>query len=296
MTLIPRNQRPRRSMLYMPASNARALEKARTLAADVLIFDLEDAVSPAAKSEARHAAVAAAATKSYGAREILIRTNGLDTVWAQDDLVAAATSSADGVVLPKVSGAADITRAEAALRAAGARDDFAIWAMMESPRGVLCAEEAAAASPRLAGFIIGTNDLAKDLHCAHPADRAPMLYALQRCVMVARAYGLCAIDGVHMELDDDAGLAAACRQGRDLGFDGKSLIHPKQIAAANAAFSPSEAELARAARIVAAYKEAAAKGSGVAVLDGRLVEGLHAREAERVIAQAEAIATLQRGS
>ena len=292
MTLMPRTFRPRRSLLYMPASNARALEKARTLAADTLIFDLEDAVAPDAKADARAAAVAAAATKSYGPREILIRVNGLDTVWAEGDLSAAGASVADGVVLPKVSSPEDITRAEAALNAAGARADFAIWAMMETPRGVLCADRIAGASARLAGFIIGTNDLAKDLHSAHPADRAPMLYALQRCVMVARAYGLSAIDGVHMNIEDEASLVAACKQGRDLGFDGKSLIHPKQSAAANAAFAPSPDEIAQAERIVAAYRQAAAKGSGVAVLDGHLVEALHAGAAERLLAQARAIAAM----
>ena len=199
---------------------------------------------------------------------------------------------ADGVVLPKVSSPEDITRAEAALNAAGARADFAIWAMMETPRGVLCADRIADASPRLAGFIIGTNDLAKDLHAAHPADRAPMLYTLQRCVMVARAYRLSAIDGVHMNIEDEASLIAACKQGRDLGFDGKSLIHPKQIAAANTAFAPSPDEIAQAERIVAAYQQAAAKGSGVAVLDGHLVEALHAGAAERLLAQARAISAM----
>ncbi len=281
--------KPRRSMLFMPASNPRALEKARTLAADVLIFDIEDAVAPDAKEDARAAAVAAAATRSYGRREILIRVNGLGTTWAERDLAAVATSAADGVVLPKVNNVEDIPRAAPAWRARGARAELSIWAMMETPRSILEADRIAAAGPQLAGLIVGTNDLAKDLHSAHPHDRAPMLYALQRCVMAARAYGIQAIDGVHMDLEDEAALAAACRQGRDLGFDGKSLIHPKQIAAANAAFAPSAEELARAERIVAAYKEAEAKRAGVAVLDGRLVEVLHAREAERLIAHAAAI-------
>ena len=290
--MTPRTPRPRRSMLYMPAANSRALEKARTLAADALIFDLEDAVAPEAKAEARAAAVAAAATRSYGAREILIRINGLDTAWAESDLATAGASAAHGVVLPKVSSAEDITRAEAALVAAGAGADFAIWAMMETPRGVLHADQVAAASPRLAGFLIGTNDLAKDLRCAHPADRAPMHYALQRCVMVARAFELCVIDGVHMNIDDEASLIAACKQGRDLGFDGKSLIHPKQIAAANAAFAPAPEEVAQAERIVAAFQAATAKGLGVAVLDGHLIELLHVRAAERLITQARALAAM----
>jgi citrate lyase subunit beta/citryl-CoA lyase len=286
--------RPRRSALYMPASNTRALDKARTLGADVLIFDLEDAVAPDAKSAARAAAVAAAKSKGYGQREILIRANGLETSWAADDLTAVATSGADGAVLPKVNGPDDILRADALLRKAGAPDGLTLWAMMETPRGVLAAAAIASASPRMAGFVIGTNDLAKDLHCAHPSDRAPMLHALQHCVLAARAYGLSVLDGVHVELGDDAGFTAACRQGRAMGFDGKTLIHPKQIAGANAAFAPSSADLERAARIVAAHAEATGKGQGVTLLDGRLIEMLHVTEAERLIAQARVIAALER--
>jgi citrate lyase subunit beta/citryl-CoA lyase len=293
MTLSsPRTSRPRRSWLYMPASNARALDKAKQIAADGLIFDLEDAVAPDAKFSARTAAVAAVQSKAYGARELLIRANGLDTVWCEDDLKAIAASGADGVVLPKINAPEDIIRADAVLRASGAPDGLAIWAMMETPRGILAVDAIGAASPRLAGFLIGTADLAKDLHCAHPADRAPMLYALQHCILAARANDLSILDGVHVDLDDDAGFAAACGQGRAMGFDGKTLIHPKQVTQANAAFAPSEAEVARAQRIVAAHKEAAAKGQGVTVLDGRLVEVLHVREAERLIAQAQAIAAL----
>ena len=285
---------PRRSVLYMPASNPRALDKAKTLACDGLIFDLEDAVVPDAKLAARAASVAAVNSKAYGKREVLIRANGLDTGWAVDDLAAIAASAAAGVVLPKVNGPDDIRRADEILRKAGARDDLALWAMMETPRGILSAAAIAGTGGRLAGFIIGTADLAKDLHCAHPADRAPMLSALQLCVLAARAYGLFILDGVHVDLDDETGFAAACQQGRALGFDGKTLIHPKQIAAANAAFAPSAAELERAQRIVAAHKEAAAKGQGVVLLDGRLIEVLHVQEAERLMAQAETIAGLER--
>lgn len=286
--------RPRRSVLYMPASNPRALEKARTLAVDGLIFDLEDAVAPDAKPAARAAAVAAANSKTYGKREVLIRANGLDTPWAGGDLAAIATSAADGVVLPKVNGPDDVRLADDMLRKAGAPDHLKLWAMMETPRGILAAAAIAAAGPRIAGMIIGTADLSKDLHCAHPADRAPMLSALQLCVLAARAYGLFILDGVHVDLDDDVGYAAVCQQGRALGFDGKTLIHPKQVAAANAAFAPSATELERARRIVAAHKEAAAKGQGVTLLDGRLVEVLHVAEAERLMAQAETIAALER--
>jgi citrate lyase subunit beta/citryl-CoA lyase len=280
----------------MPASNTRALEKARTLQSDGLIFDLEDAVAPDAKVTARGAAVAAVNSKTYGKREVLIRANGLDTAWAGDDLAAVATSAADGVVLPKVNGPDDIRRADEILRKAGARDDLALWAMMETPRGILSAAAIAAAGGRLAGFIIGTADLAKDLHCAHPADRAPMLTALQLSVLAARAYGLAVLDGVHVDLDDEAGYVAACHQGRALGFDGKTLIHPKQIEAANAVFAPSVKELERAQRIIAAHKDARAKGQGVTLLDGRLIEVLHVQEAERLMAQADAIAELAGGA
>lgn len=279
---------PRRSALYMPASNARALEKAKTIAADVLIFDLEDAVAPEAKAQARAAAVAAVKGGGYGAREILIRANGLETSWCADDLAAVASSGAHGAVLPKVGGADDIRRAEALL--AGAPQSLALWAMIETPRGILNLREITAASPRLAGLIVGTADLAKDLHCAHPSDRWPMLAALQMCVLAARAYGLAVLDGVHLEIADMSGFDAACRQGRDLGFDGKTLIHPSQVAGANAAFSPSAEDLTRAKRLVAAHAEAAAQGQGVTLLDGRLVEALHVKEAERLLAQAALIA------
>ena len=288
--IASRVARLRRSMLYMPASNERALEKAKTLPVDALVFDLEDAVAPDAKIAARAAAVAAANSKAYGAREVLIRANALDTVWCADDLAAAAGSGADGVVLPKISGPDDVLRAAGILCTAGAPGHFALWAMMETPRGILASAAIADSSPRLAGFLIGTADLAKDLHCAHPADRAPMLYALQQCVLAARAFDLFVLDGVHIDLDDEAGFNDACQQGRAMGFDGKTLIHPRQIAGANVAFEPSAAEIARAQRLVAAHKVAAAKGKGVTVLDGRLVEVLHVREAERLLAQADMIA------
>lgn len=282
------SETPRRSALYMPASNARALEKAKTLGADMLIFDLEDAVAPEAKEGARDAAVAAVRGGGYGAREILIRANGPDTAWGAADLAAAASSGARGVVLPKVNTADDVKRAEIALGAAPPA--FTLWAMIETPLGVLNLREIAAAGARLAGLIVGTADLAKDLRCAHPADRWPMLQALQMCVLAARAHGRAVLDGVHLDIADTDGFAAACRQGRDLGFDGKTLIHPSQIAGANAAFSPSAEDLARARRIVAAHAEAAAQGRGVTLLDGRLVEVLHVQEALRLIARADMIA------
>jgi citrate lyase subunit beta/citryl-CoA lyase len=277
----------------MPASNARALEKAKTIPADGLIFDLEDAVAPDAKPAARAAAVAAVQSKAYGKREVMIRANALDTPWCRDDVKAVAQSGADGVVLPKVNSAEDIKSVVAILNGAEAPKSLAIWAMIETPLGVLNAREIAAASPRLAGLCVGTADLSKDLHCAHPADRAPMLMALQTCVMVARAFGLYVLDGVHVDLDDPAGLEASCRQGRALGFDGKTLIHPKQVAVANAVYAPGADELDRAKRIVAAHEEAAAKGQGVTTLDGRLVEVLHVAEAKRLLAFAADIAALE---
>ncbi len=289
---MTQSTRPRRSVLYMPSSNARALDKAKTLAADGLIFDLEDAVAPEAKITARAAAVSAANSKGYGKREILIRVNGLDTQWFEDDLKAVAKSAADGVVVPKINRPDDVRRIDQVLRSNGARDDLMIWPMMETPRAILAADAIAGAGPRLAGFLMGTADLAKDLHCAHPADRAPMLYALQHCLLAARAHGLLILDGVHIDLDDEAGFAAACAQGRAMGFDGKTLIHPRQISAANAAYAPSPVELEGARRLVAAHKEAAAKGQGVTLLDGRLVEVLHVQQAERLMAQADVIAQM----
>ena len=289
---MTQSTRPRRSVLYMPSSNTRALDKAKTLAADGLIFDLEDAIAPESKTTARAAAVSAANSKGYGKREILIRVNGLDTQWFEDDLKAVAKSAADGVVVPKINTLDDMRRIDQVLRSSGARDGLMIWPMMETPRAILAADAIAGASPRLAGFLMGTADLAKDLHCAHPADRAPMIYALQHCLLAARAHGLSILDGVHLDLDDEAGFTAACQQGRAMGFDGKTLIHPKQIAAANAAYAPSPVELEGARRLVAAHKDASAKGQGVTLLDGRLVEVLHVQQAERLMAQADVIAQM----
>ena len=284
--------RPRRSVIYMPSSNTRALEKAKTLPVDGLIFDLEDAVAPDAKAGARAAAVAAARSGAYGKREMLIRVNGLDTEWGADDIGAVAASGADGVVLPKVNGPDDVWRADDMLRGAGAPGTLVLWAMMETPKGMIAAADIAAACPRLAGMIAGTADLATDLHCAHPADRWPMLSALQVCVLAARAHDLWVLDGVHVDLDDESGFETACRQGKALGFDGKILIHPKQINIANDIFAPAPDEVDRARRMVAAHKEALAVGKGMAVFNGRLVESLHVRAAERLIAAADTIAAL----
>ncbi len=280
--------RPRRSLLYMPGSNARALEKARTLAADGLIFDLEDAVTPDAKEAARTQVCAAVADGGYGRRECIVRVNGLDTPWGHADVAAAAVSGADAVLLPKVESADYVRRAAAILVAAGAPADLAIWCMMETPRGMLQAAAIADAGPRVAALVMGTSDLATDLHASHTRDRQPMITALGLCLLAARAAGIAAIDGVH--LDDDDGLADACRQGAELGFDGKTLIHPRQIAAANEAFAPSADAVQWSRKIIAAHGEAAAQGKGVVVVDGKLIENLHVADARRLVALAEAIA------
>jgi citrate lyase subunit beta/citryl-CoA lyase len=283
--------RPRRSMLYMPGSNPRALEKARSLAADALIFDLEDAVAPDAKAGAR-AVIAEALAGGYGRRELLLRVNGLDTPWGHDDLVAGASMPVHGVLIPKVESAGTVRQAAAILERAGAPDDLAIWCMMETPLGVLAAAEIAAAHPRLAGFVMGTNDLVNDLHARHTRERLPLVTGLGLCLLAARAYGLAVIDGVHRDLDDAEGFAFSCRQGLEMGFDGKSLIHPKTIETANAVFSPDPGELEAARRTIAGFAQAQAEGKAVAVVDGKLVEALHAANARRLVALADQIALL----
>ncbi|PWC84430.1 malyl-CoA thiolesterase [Azospirillum sp. TSH100] len=284
--------RPRRSVLYMPGSNARALEKGRGLPADGLILDLEDAVAPDAKVAARDTIAAALTAGGYGGRELIIRVNGLNTPWGYDDLRMAAASGADAVLLPKVESADAVRQAEAVLRAAGAPAGQTVWCMMETPLGILNAKEIAASSPAVGGLVLGTSDLAKDLHAAHTAQRLPMITSLGLCLLAARAYGLAVLDGVHLDLNDDEGFAASCRQGRELGFDGKTLIHPKTIAACNTAFAPDAEEIAQAHRIIAAHAEAAASGKGVVLVDGKLVENLHVENARRLVTLAEAIAAL----
>lgn len=281
--------RPRRSVLYMPGSNARALEKGRSLPADGLILDLEDAVAPDAKAAARDTIAQALAAGGYGGRELIVRVNGLNTPWGYDDLRMAAASGADAVLLPKVESADAVRQAEAVLRAAGAPAGQTIWCMMETPLGILNVKEIAGASPAVGALVLGTSDLAKDLHAAHTAQRLPMITSLGLCLLAARAYGLAVLDGVHLDLNDDEGFAASCRQGRELGFDGKTLIHPKTIAACNAAFAPDADEIAQAHRIIAAHAEAAAAGKGVVLVDGKLVENLHVENARRLVALAEAI-------
>ena len=281
--------RPRRSVLYMPGSNPRALEKGRSLPADALILDLEDAVAPDAKASGRETIVAALKEKSaYGRRELIVRVNGLDTPWGHDDLASLARAGADAILLPKVESADMVRRAATVLANAGAPDDLPVWCMMETPRGILHAEEIAD-HPRVQGFVMGTSDLTKDLGALHTAMRLPMLVSLGTCLLAARAAGIAIVDGVYLDLADEEGFAASCRQGRELGFDGKTLIHPKQIEPANAAFGPSEAEIAWSRKIIAAFEEAQGQGKGVVVVDGKLIENLHVAEARRRVALAEAI-------
>jgi citrate lyase subunit beta/citryl-CoA lyase len=290
------SMRPRRSVLFMPGSNARAMEKARGLPADAVVFDLEDAVAPDAKERARGQAIAAVRAGGYGRREVIVRVNALATPWGRADLAAVATSGADGVLLPKVDSPDTVREVRGALAAHGAPAELALWCMLETPRGILGAAAIATANPSVAALVMGTSDLTKDLHARHTRDRLPLLTSLELCVLAARAAGVAALDGVHLDLDDDAGFEAACRQAVDLGFDGKTLIHPKTIARANAIFAPAPPDVDWARRVIAAHAEAVAQGRGVVVLDGRLIEGLHVDEARRLVALAEAIETLARES
>jgi citrate lyase subunit beta / citryl-CoA lyase len=287
---MQRRTRPRRSVLYMPGSNGRALEKAKTLAADGLIFDLEDAVAPDAKVAARQQVCEAVRTGGYGRRELIVRVNGLATLWGREDLAAVASCGADAVLLPKVESAALVRQAWDMLTASGASEHLAIWCMLETPLGILHAEEIAASHPQVVALVMGTSDLVKDLHARHTRERLPLLTSLELCVLAARAYGLAALDGVHLDLEDDAGFAAVCHQAVELGFDGKTLIHPKTIATANTIFSPAPEDVAWARTIIAAHAQAVAAGRGVVLVEGRLIENLHVEEARRVVALADAIA------
>lgn len=275
--------RARRSALYMPGANARALEKARTLDADVIIMDLEDAVAPEAKELARRQVMAAVAAGGYGRREVVVRVNGLDTPWGAADLAAVAACPPDAVLLPKIDSASNLRAVIARLNEASA-STLPVWTMMETPEAVLEAASIATLAPRLAVMVMGTADLAKALRLPPDPTRSGLLSALSHCVLAARARGLDILDGIFTDLRDDSGLHAACRQGKALGFDGKTLIHPGQIGAANEIFGVSAEEAEAAARIIAAWEQAAASGRGIAVLDGRMVERLHADEARRVLA------------
>ncbi|SDW91023.1 HpcH/HpaI aldolase/citrate lyase family protein [Roseicitreum antarcticum] len=284
--------RPFRSVLYIPGSKARALDKAATLATDAIIFDLEDAVAPDEKAEARRLLADTLMTHDYGPRARLLRVNASDTPWGSTDLDVLGLTRPEAILLPKVNSARDIAALARRLDARADTADTRIWAMMETPLGVLNAAEIAAA-PRMAGFVMGTNDLAKDLGARFVADRMPLLGALQTCLMAARAYGLLAIDGVYNAFKDTDGLRAEAEQGRDMGFDGKSLIHPAQLDVANSVFAPTDAEIDLARRQIDAYDAALARGEAVAVVDGKIVENLHIVTANQLLSKAAAIGQMQ---
>jgi len=281
--------KPRRSVLYMPGANERALEKAKTLPADALILDLEDAVAPDAKEAARERVCAAAASGEYGTREVTIRVNGLDTEWHDADVRAAAKAGPAAVVVPKVNSVGDVNNIERALELGGAPEHTKIWAMLETPVAMLHAEEIASASERLAVLVMGTNDLAKELHAEHVPGRAPLLGGLTLSLLAARAAGKVILDGVFNDVKDLAGFEAECLQGRQFGFDGKTLIHPGQLEACNRVFAPSAEEVERSQRIIDAFTQAQAAGKGVVTVDGRMIENLHVDNARRTLALADAI-------
>lgn len=285
--------RPRRSLLYMPGSNPRALEKAKTLPADGLILDLEDAVMVEAKHMARKLVCDAVKAQAYGAREVVIRTNALDSPWGREDIKAAAEAGPDAILLPKVEDAKTIQAVEALLEKYGAPQKTKIWCMMETPRAILNAQQIAASSERLTCFVMGTSDLVKDLHARHTRKRLPVITSLSLCLLAARAENMAIIDGVTLDLNDEEGLREDCLQGLELGFDGKTVIHPKQLAVANEIFSPSAETIEFSHRIMAAYKAAEAEGKGVVLVDGKLIENLHIEDAKRLIALWDAIEQLK---
>lgn len=279
-------QRPFRSALYIPGSKERALEKARGLACDAILFDLEDAVAPAEKVAARATLTAELAKGGYSPRTRIVRINGLDTEWGTDDARAVAEMECDAVLLPKVNSPDDVDALSALT------GDLPVWCMIETPLGVINAA-AIAAHPRVQGFVLGTNDLAKDMNTRFRADRLPLMHALQASLIAAKAHGVVALDGVYNAFKDDDGLKIECEQGRDMGFDGKTLIHPAQLAIANTAFAPTDTEIDLARRQIAAFEEAEAAGQGVAVVDGKIVENLHIETARATLAKADAITALE---
>jgi citrate lyase subunit beta / citryl-CoA lyase len=289
--------RPRRSVLYMPGANARALEKAKTLPCDAVILDLEDAVAPDAKASARQQVADAVTAGGFGAREVIVRINGLDTNWWLDDLNAAAKADPDGILVPKVSKSGDLLAVAGRLIDISADHAIRLWAMIETPLAIINAAEIAATAKdsevRLAGFVIGTNDLARESRAKLLPGRAPMASWLAAAVLAAHAFGIDILDGVYNDIADAEGFRRECGQGRDMGFDGKTLIHPSQIAPCNAAFSPSEAEVVQARKIIAAFDLPENHAKGVVQIDGRMVERMHADMARRTVAIADAIAQAQ---
>ena len=294
MSGAPAAYRPRRSVLYMPSSNERALEKAKTLPVDALILDLEDAVAPDAKDQARENACAAARSGAYGRRELTIRINGIGTQWHEADLAAACAAGPDAVVVPKVGSAEEVRQLVAAMESAGAPDHTKLWAMVETPQAMLHCEEIAAASERLAVLVMGTNDLAKELHAEHVPGRHPLLTGLGLCLLAARATGTVILDGVFNDVLDAAGFEAECLQGRQMGFDGKTLIHPGQVEACNRVFAPSAEQVEEAQGVLQAWEAGA--GSGVVTHKGRMIEALHVDTARRVLSTRDAIVALEADS
>jgi citrate lyase subunit beta/citryl-CoA lyase len=285
--------RPRRSVLYMPGSNARAIEKAKSLAADGLILDLEDAVAPDAKALARQQVCDAVKAGGFGKRELIIRVNGLWTQWGEEDLTAAMAAKPDAILVPKVSSADDLKAVEERFSGHDPDRKVAIWAMMETPLAILNAAAIASAGGRLRCFVMGTNDLIKEFRGQHTPDRQNLSAALGISVAAARAYGLAIIDGVYNDIQNADGFVESCKQGRSYGFDGKTLIHPSQIGPCNEVFAPSAAEVEAAKKIIAAFELPENKGKGAIALDGRMVELLHKEIAEQTVAMADAIAALQ---
>jgi citrate lyase subunit beta / citryl-CoA lyase len=287
---------PLRSVLYMPSSNAKAVEKAKTLAIDAVIFDLEDAVAPDAKPAAREAAAAAASSGEYGRRTLTIRVNGIGTEWHEADLRAAAEAGPDAVVVPKVNSAAEVAQLVATLERYGAPDHTRLWAMIETPIAILDVLSIARASERLTCFVMGTNDLVKELYAEHVPGRAPILPSLHTALLAARAAGISILDGVYNDVKDTEGFLAECDQGRQMGFDGKTLIHPGQVEGANAAFAPSEQAVEDARGLIQAFEDAqqdSVGGSGVVTYNGRMVENLHVESARRTLSIHDAIEALQ---
>lgn len=286
---------PRRSALYMPASNARAIAKSRELPVDVVILDLEDSVAPSQKDLARQQALEAVRTGGFGSREVVIRINGFDTPWHADDLKAALQAAPNGILLPKVETPASIVEVARRMGSLDTPSHIKLWCMLETPRGVLAVNEILQSHPRLAVAVMGTSDLTTDLHARHTSMRLPLLTSLGLCLLAARAYGVTILDGVFLDLDDAEGFEKSCSQGRELGFDGKTLIHPRQIVPCNSAFSPTMGEVETAEAIVAAYSKAQERGEGVTIVGGRLVEALHVSEAQRILGLHQSLTETQIG-
>ena len=286
---------PRRSVLYMPGANDKALEKAKSLPTDAIIFDTEDSVAPDMKAVARDKVAAAVGSGAYGTRELTIRVNSIETEWFEDDVRSASAAGPSGIVVPKVSTAADVATIERLMESAGAPDHTRIWAMLETPSAIECAVEIATASERLAVLVMGTNDLARELQAGLVPGRHPLLWGLARCVNAARYSGKVILDGVYNAISDAEGFAAEAQQGAEMGFDGKTLVHPSQVEPANAAFAPTEDEVSHARRVIEAFDEGIAAGKGVIQLDGKMIENLHVANARRAIAIADAIAGRSEG-